>query len=167
MRRVGDLEVDQDLPFERRAWRLQRVGWALILLVAAAALTGLFGAGPLSRRTTGSAGGGLLVEYDRFARVNADSRLRAFVVLPPGAAGAVRLWLDRAYLAVVDVEQVTPQPDLVEAAPDRVTYVFRLARAEGPVEVTFRLTPREFGWHTARLGVEGGDQADFRQLVYP
>ncbi len=48
VQRVGDLEVAQDRTFQRRSWTIQRVGWVVMLLVAAAALAGLTGSGPLS-----------------------------------------------------------------------------------------------------------------------
>ena len=166
MRRVGDLECAQDLAFQRRAWRLQRIAWAGMLLVLVAGAAGLLGSGPMSRGTVGAAAG-LLVEYDRFTRANAEARLHAFVGATGAGDGTLRLWIDRAYLSVVDVEQVTPPPESVEAAPDRLTYLFLRERADGPVVVTFRLKPREFGWHAGRLGLEDGPRVAFRQLVYP
>ena len=38
--RVGDLEIHQDLPFQRRSWTVQRVGWAIMALVVLAGLLG-------------------------------------------------------------------------------------------------------------------------------
>ncbi len=40
MKRVGDLEIDQDLAFERRQWSVQRVGWGVGALIIVAALLG-------------------------------------------------------------------------------------------------------------------------------
>src|SRR3712207_4138009 len=55
--RVGDLEVAEDLTFQRREWAAQRVGWVLLALVIAAALAGLLGRGPLSTTRRESDGG--------------------------------------------------------------------------------------------------------------
>ena len=53
---LGDLEVGQDLDFQRREWAVQRVGWGAMALVILAALLGLFGSsGPLSRAATNAA----------------------------------------------------------------------------------------------------------------
>lgn len=46
--RVGDLELGQDLPFQRREWAVQRIAWAAMAAVLTAALLGLFGSGPVS-----------------------------------------------------------------------------------------------------------------------
>ena len=48
--RHGDLEIDEDLPFQRREWFAERVAWAVMALLIAAALLGLFGTGPDRRR---------------------------------------------------------------------------------------------------------------------
>ena len=64
--RVGDLEISQDLTFQRRSWIVQRVGWVMLALLILAALGGLFGPGPLSRARAGPHDGPLWVEYQRF-----------------------------------------------------------------------------------------------------
>ncbi len=43
--RVGDLDIEQDLDFERRQWHVQRVGWVVFLLILLAAFVGLLGTG--------------------------------------------------------------------------------------------------------------------------
>ena len=55
----GDLELDQDLIFERRTWTVERVAWVIMALVGLAALAGLLGPGPLSETTSGEQGGPL------------------------------------------------------------------------------------------------------------
>ena len=65
--RIGDLEVDEDLPFQRRAWVAQRIGWVLMALFVLAAAVGLLGAGPLSHARI-DVPGLMTLEYERFAR---------------------------------------------------------------------------------------------------
>jgi hypothetical protein len=48
--RVGDLEVNQDLDFQRHVWWFQRIGLVGMALVVVAALLGLFGGGDSSPR---------------------------------------------------------------------------------------------------------------------
>jgi hypothetical protein len=36
----------------------------------------------------------------------------------------MRVWLSPDYLEGVQIEQITPQPERVEAGPERLTYVF-------------------------------------------
>jgi hypothetical protein len=163
--RVGDLELAQDLRFQRRDWIAQRVGWVLMALFLLAALAGLIGrGGPLARTQAQSADGGLRVEYDRFAHYEAPTRLRLIVSDRVARGKDVRLWIERAYLANARLQQVMPEPQSVRLAGERVIYVFD-AGAGG--EVSFELKPDTFGVLAGRAGLEGGGEVAFRHFVYP
>jgi hypothetical protein len=135
--RRGDLQIGEDVDFLRRAWRVQRVGWALLVLILLAALLGLTGTGPLSQATAGSEG------------------------------GPVRVWFDRQYLHKVEVTGVVPEPESVEVSPDRVTYVFLAAEGGGPVELAFDLKPMRFGSWSGRMGAGDAEPVHLRHFVYP
>ena len=68
----GPRELDRHLPFQRREWRAQQIGWIALGLFLAAALAGLFGGGPLSSARASDPGGGLTVDYQRFVRAGAS-----------------------------------------------------------------------------------------------
>jgi hypothetical protein len=167
IQRIGDLEIDQDLAFQQRAWTVQRIGWASIALLILAALLGLFGPGPLSNATAGAPGADLWLEYERFERFKAPTTLR--VNVGPGAVrdGVVRITLDRAYLDQVQVEQVMPQPESVETGPDRFTYTFKLNDPAQPTAITFHLNPQAIGRLSGRVGLDGEQAIGFDQFVYP
>ncbi|HWP35669.1 MAG TPA: hypothetical protein VNM66_08735 [Thermodesulfobacteriota bacterium] len=164
VRRVGSLEVAQDLAVTRRLWTLQRIGWGAMALVVAAALLGLFGSGPLSRAAAGDERS-LRVTYERFARREAATELTLRVAA--GAPERVRVWFDRSYLDRFAVEAIAPRPESEDQGPERVVYVFRVGAAEAPVAVTFGLRPRRAGLAHARVGVVAGPSLAFRQFVYP
>lgn len=162
--RVGDLEIDQDMPFQERMWRAQRVGWAIMALLLVAALLGAFGTGLLSRATAES--GPLQVQYDRFVRFESPAQLEVRVA--PGAAGDdVRVTLSHEYLRHLLVEHITPQPEQVLDGGGRLTYVFALAGAGEPAEITFHLRPERPGLLHAQVGLTDGQPTSFTQFVYP
>jgi hypothetical protein len=167
IRREHDLEIEQDVAFLRRSWRVQRAGWLGMGAVLVLALAGLFGSGPLSRQDV-TLPGLLRVEYQRFARYDAPQTLA--VRLEPAATSTadVRVWLDRRYLDESRVETITPPPSRVEAAGDRLVYVFALTRPGEPATVVFELQARRFGPMAGRVGLDGVQAfAPFRQFVYP
>jgi hypothetical protein len=165
--RVGDLELSEDLRFQERQWKVQRVAWVVWVLVLLAALAGLFGSGPLSNGTAGEKGGPLWAEYQRFERHQGQSELK--VVLGRGAApgGEGRVWLDRDLLEGIQLEAVTPPPLRVEAGPDRHTYVFPVTDPEQGTAVVFRFRPEALGRHAGRIGLPGGTELKFSRFVYP
>src|SRR5215218_10368758 len=123
MKRVGDLQVAEDLKAQRRNWAFSVVGATIMVMVALAGLLGLFGgAGPLSRATVGDQKDTLYIrEYERFLRFGKPTTLH--VSLDTAAAvqgGQIRLWINREYMMGVQLQEVDPQPDTVEASPERL-----------------------------------------------
>lgn len=165
--RAGDLELDQDLGFQRREWAAQRIGWVVMALVALAALLGLTGEGPFASAAVGNPGDTLHVTYDRFERLLSPATLAAEIAGAAVAGETVEFWVDRAYLEGVEVQEVVPEPEEVRAGSDRLTYVFAVEEPGQPLTVTFDLRHTGFGWKSARAGLAGGPEVAFGQLVYP
>jgi len=167
MQRIGDLELPQDLDFQRRSWIAQRIGWAIMALVLLAGLAGLLGNGPLSIATAGGPGSPLEVEYGRFARHSGPTQME--IRLQPTAmqGDTARVWLDREYLRGIQVERVIPEPESVEVTADRAVYVFKVNQSDQPASITFYITPDLIGTHTVRVGIDNGETLTFRQIVYP
>lgn len=117
----GPHEFDRHLPFQRREWRAQQIGWLALALFITAALAGLFGSGPLSAGRA-SDPRGLAVEYQRFVRAGASQRL-VFRLPPPGSE-PVELRLSRGYFDDVRIEQVLPEPASMTTGAEWVTFEF-------------------------------------------
>lgn len=167
MNRVGDLEIDQDLAFQAREWRLQRVAWSVMGLIIVAAMLGLFGTGPLSAATAGDAEGSLAVEYQRFVRH--DGRTTVTVLVGEGQAvgDQVEVWVAADYLDGFEVRGVSPEPEEVRSEGGGLIYEFAVGDPTQRVEVTFSLQPRRMGRLTGEIGVPGGQTVTFGQLSYP
>ncbi len=165
--RVGDLEVAQDLTFQRRSWTVQRIGWVAMALVLLAALAGLTGSGPLSQATAGAAGDPLRVAYPRFARHRAPTTLEVHLAPGAGQGGTVRVWVNAAYLRGATVEAVYPEPERVEAGPGRVTYVFALEQPGQPTTIAFQLLHDAKWRQRVAVGLGDREPVRFRQFIYP
>ncbi len=166
-RRVGDLQVMQDLDFEHRSWNVERIGWVILSLILGAAFLGLLGEGPLSAATAGEDGAPLQVQYGRFVRHRGSTQM-AFKLQPGAIQGdEARVWVAQEYLDGVELQNVIPQPDSVEAGPDRYVYVFKLSEPEAGANISFDLMPIRNGVRKARVGLEGGPELNFTQVVWP
>ena len=166
-KRVGDLEIDMDVDFQRRDWRFERIGWAAMLLAAAAALTGVLGHGPLSGAEAGASGGPLRVHYDRFIRHSSPAPIT--IEIGPGAApdSLARVRIDHAYLARFDIDHIVPEPEATAAGAEHSTYVFRIADPSRPARITFALVPLGFGRLRPRVGLGDAPPLEFRQFALP
>jgi hypothetical protein len=161
-KRIGTLEVNQDLAFQRREWVVQRIGWALMFLFVAAAAAGVFGAGAAGNAVAGEPGSELWVDYERFGRRGAPLLMRVHAV---ASSGELRLQLDRGYLEGVRVQSVTPEPASTESAGADLVYIFRATPGQ-EMAVTFDLHAEQLGSRTVRVQA-GGRRIEFRQFIYP
>jgi hypothetical protein len=164
---TSDLQLDQDLEFERRTWTIERLGWVVLAMVGLAALIGLLGPGPLSKTIAGEEGGALWLEYSRFGRLKAPLTLRLHLGPKAGQHGSVRLWLSREYLEGVKVESVTPPPVHVEAGPEQLTYVFAISELTHSTAVSLSLKAEQIGRQQGCVGLMNGPTVCFRQFIYP
>ncbi len=167
VRRVGDLEISQDLQMQRRIWMLQRVGWGAIALVLLAMLLGLTGRGPLSSATAGQPGAALQVEYERFARFSAPAPLK--IRLGPGVArdGKARIWFSHDYIESITIEQISPEPSSMKVLPDRHLYEFELPNPQGEATIMLHTKPQKIGSLTGKIGIMDGPVLSFQHIVYP
>lgn len=162
---AGSLEISQDLAFQQREWRVQRLLWAVLALLLGLGLVGVFGSGPVAHATAEAPG--LAVAYERIARKRAPHELR-FVVDPSALpAGGMALWIDAALLDKLDIQRITPEPDAERAGPDRVVFAIDVADAAGPVEVVIDVEPSEPGGFAGRAGIVDGPEVGMSGFVLP
>ena len=164
--RVGDLEIDQDLDFERRSWTAQRIAWVLTALVLLAALAGLCGPGPLSETTAGE-GGPISLEYSRFERRHAPNSMLIHLGSGSTRDGKAQVWMDREFMENIEVHRISPEPERVELQPDRLVYEFPVPDASRPTAVSLFYEAERLGVRSGRIGLVGGQPVSFTQLVFP
>lgn len=167
IRQVGSLQINEDADFQRKEWRWERIGWALLALVLLAAVAGLLGPGPLSSATAGEEGGALWVNYDRFAHRSAPTTLEVHVGPDTAREGSLRLWIDRATVGVNMVRSIQPEPELVSADGEHIVYSFAVDDPTRETVIYFHLEPLRYVRQRVALGIEGGSQVGFLQMLYP
>lgn len=165
--RVGSIEIEQDLDFQRRSWTVQRVSWIVMLLIAAAGLLGVFGGGVVADATAGDRNE-LLVDYERLVRMSGAEKLAiSFGERAPRAGATVSLWLDREWLSRHKVHAIVPEPESTSVSADRVTYHFTAKPGAPPSKVEFDLETMAFGSIRGKAGIPGGSTVTFNQFSYP
>ena len=155
------LEIDEDVPFQKKEWFFQRIGMALLFLFVVAALLGFTGlGGPASRGEAGERDGPLHVEYDRVVRRGGLSKLKMHVRQPPGD---VRFWVSASFLEHVGIEAFEPFPAHESVETDR--HVYLIHTGSPAVTVTLEVEHETFGMVDVEVGLVDGPSVRFRQLV--
>jgi uncharacterized protein (DUF58 family) len=155
-------KLDRQLKFHRIEWRIQRIGWIVVMLFLAAAGAGLFGNGPLSHSSAASAEG--RVEYERFLRYGSPSEI---VITPTAGAarGISRVEISSDYLEAFRIASITPEPVSVRMAGERLVYEFTAAGVGASISI--HVDPQRLWRHRAVVRIDGGAPLEIRQLTYP
>lgn len=90
-KRVGDMELEEDLRLEAGTWRAERVGWLLLGALLLLSLIGVFGEGPLSTSQGRSLDGSAVADFERFARRGGSTDLHDILEAARRLRGLERL----------------------------------------------------------------------------
>ena len=165
--KIGELEIGQDLKFQRRSWGVERAGWIMGALILFAAIMGLFGPSPLNKARAASPDKRLSVEYHKLEHYQAPVHLRVAIAGDAATNGQIQLWINRDYVATLDMEHIDPQPESVAIDEERLVYVFKAQRPPATSKILFRFEPNKFGKTSARLGIVNGPELRFTQFYFP
>jgi hypothetical protein len=160
------LQIDEHAAWDRADWLIQRVGWAVLAVIVALGLLGLFGNGLLTEATVGSQSEGLWMEYPRVVRLGAPVTIDVHVDGRFVEGGEVTISLSEGYLDSVRLEGISPEPDSVTTRQDVIEYMFRV-EGGGGVAVAFYVKAQELGSMSGTVAVAGGGSERFRQFVLP
>lgn len=156
--------MEHDMPFQRRVWRAERIGWAAMAALVVAALAGLSGAGgPLAE---GSAeAGGVRVDWPRIHRLGRAAPIRIALPAEPGAAEA-EIRLDPALVSSWRLDRVVPEPRESRAGPEGL--VLRLGRDDAGGAAVMLLAEPEGAPGPRRLRLSAaGRELDLPVFVWP
>jgi hypothetical protein len=165
--KIGELEIGQDLKFQRRSWGVERAGWIIGAFILFAALLGLFGPGPLSKARAASPDRRLSVEYHKLEHYRAPVHLRIDIDSNAASNGQIQLWINRDYVEALDMEHIDPEPESVEINEERLVYLFKAQRPPATSKILFRFEPNKFGKTFARVGLVNGPELQFTQFYFP
>lgn len=154
-------------PRERRRSRI--VHWAgvsLFVAVLAAALAGLLGNGPLSRRAVQSADGRIKVEHQRYVRYQAPVDLRIDLAPEATMNGTVELRISRSFVEQAEIQRIDPEPESITAGPSYFTHTIRVA-TNAATQVKVRFEPAHMGSLAYELAVDRGRPLQLRHFALP
>lgn len=166
-KRVGDLDIDQDLTFEKRDFTFQKIGRVFMALLILGALLGFFGAGPFSLTQIEDPAGTLSATYERFGRRGATTTLTLKIDGSVADNGKIDVWLSSDYLDRMTVDGITPQPDQVASGDDGEIYTFLVDEPGDPLTVNFNFTIDSMGRTDALVGLKEGNLLSLTHYFVP
>ncbi len=161
----NELAVGEDLEFQRKWWRFEKIAWIVLVIVLVLDLLGAFGRGYLAHAEARATDGSIDVKYDRIERFQTPSILT--VKLGPTAVqnGKVNLWTSEGLITKLGNQRVSPQPLSSVVGNGGTLYTFEATR--NPTEVEFALEPSKPGAYQLELGVRGLELLKMNIFVMP
>ncbi len=162
--RVGDLELDEHIGFQRRSWRVQRIAQGVVGLVVIAALAGIFGGGGLARREAQA--GRASIDYPRFLRAHSPEGIRLVLADNPEVAGTTSVAIEASFFDVFEIEQISPAPEKQWLGDNQVIFQFaRTAEARAPIILQVKAT--RMGLRSAEITVGDQPAIRMRSFIFP
>lgn len=159
-----DLEIEENLRFHRWEWRARRISWLIMGLILLATAVGYTGQGFVSRKIVGSRLAGAELEYGRYVRYQAPSKIQLRIM--PGPRSTVSVELGREFVEASQFNSVMPEPLSVTATPQGYQYQF--ARTPGiALFVTFLYQPDEWGSVRIVAGIDDASPIEAMQFRLP
>lgn len=167
MAQEQQLELNEDIDFQRREWRVERFGWFGLLAVVGLAVLGLFGNGPISWSTATTDDGTLEVSYERFGRRGGSQDLGVTAAADAADGGTWQIVISQAYVDSVRIDSISPEPDAVEVVPGGVRYTFTQADPAAELEARFDVTPQVLWKQEGEVGLAGAEPITFGFFLFP
>lgn len=167
MRNISGLEIDQDITFQEKEWKVQRVAWAVMALLVVLGLLGLFGQGWLSNGTAASEDDAIVVEYQRFLRLDGQGSLEVRVSPDLVRGETLELAVSTGLLDDVEIQAYSQEPTEVRNTGDGLILAFPVEQPGDTIGITISFIPQSMGRLTGTVGVVGGPEVELSQFVYP
>lgn len=156
--------IVEDMEYQRRTWRTERIGWIILCILLLIALLGGFGSGPLSSTSVRDPSGTLEISYDRFERHGAVSGIRA--ELGAAESDQATLIISHSFFDSFAVESIQPQPVQTRGGREGVQLLFQRTN-DGPLTVHLVVRARKTGFARSTFGLDGKPPAGIAQFVFP
>ena len=160
-----EIAVGENINFQRRWWRFEKIIWPILLLIVIADMLGVFGRGWLAKAHAATPDHALTVDYERVARASTPS-IMTFKFGPAAIHNnRIVLFVSDSIVKPLGAQRISPEPALSIIGKDGITYVF--ASSDSPAGAQVELQPSLPGPHKFRVQVLGGDAINGSIFVMP
>ncbi len=163
----NELAVGEDLVFQRKWWRFERIVWLTFAVLVLLDVAGLFGRGPLAKEHMATPDKAMDVNYERIERFRTPSIVTIQFSPQTVRDGKIELWVNDGLIKQLGNQRVVPQP--AQSALDSGGIRYTFAATQQPNSAAFALEPSAPGLYefTLRLPQMPGDELHAKVLVMP
>ena len=156
--KTTSLELEDEIKLHQTGWNIQRVGWAVILLLLVASALGLFGSGLLSSKALSDNGN--TVTFEKIARFESPMHLRVYA---KSNNGHIVVSIPQSYLKEIELDKIVPEPVSQRLENELAIFTFE---ATDLSLIDFFLIPEKAGQVKAVIRVNDSDFS-ISHFIYP
>jgi hypothetical protein len=106
----NEIEVGEDLEFQRKWWRSEKFAWIFFSLIIVLDLAGLFGRGPIAKAELRALDGTIDMKYERIERTGSPSTIT--INFGPSAIhnGTIKLYISESLVKGLGTQHVVRAP---------------------------------------------------------
>lgn len=160
-----EVSVGEDLKFQERWWRFERIVWSLFALIIALDLAGAFGRGPLAKHELHAADQSTEIKYDRIEREGTPAILNVQFGASAIQQDKIRLFISDSLVQELGTQRVVPAPEATAVGGGGLTYTFPATSL--PASVQFALQPARMGVFHFVIQVIGAQPVNGTVVVLP
>lgn len=164
--KVGnELAVGEDLEFQRRWWRFEKIVWLVFATVVVLDLAGVFGRGPAANARKVTADAAVNMQYERVERFSTPSILTLHMGNNAVKNGMIKLWVSDSVVKELGNQRIIPQPATSATGDGGILYTF--PSGPDPNSIEFALQPAQPGLShfTIRLVPDGNPSQPMDSLT--
>ena len=162
---ADDVAVGEDLNFQRKWWKFERIIWSFFILVLLCDVLGLFGRGWLAKAKRSTPDQALTVEYERVERAGTPSVMTLHFGPAAVHNGHIQVFVGNEVIRDLGARRVSPQPATSALTGGGITYTFDSGSTPTIAEIA--LQPIFPGRHKIRVQLPGTKPVEASVLVLP
>jgi hypothetical protein len=156
--------IHEDMPYQLKVWRFERVGWYVLVLVVLMGLVGVFSRGLLSSRDVRSDDGKVRVEYEMFHRNGSTNSMKISVNAMPDRP--VELELAGQLLDGFSIETLQPEP-LRSRSSSHGIRLWLQTDLDGQATLYITLRGDGLGFFRSHIASPGTNGVELDQFIFP
>jgi hypothetical protein len=161
----NEVAVGEDLTFQYRWWRFERVIWLLFTILVLLDLAGVFGRDPAAKGHFRTHDGSMDIEYERIERFSTPSILTVKFGQNTIHDEQLHLWVSESLVEDLGAQRIVPQPLTSAIGQSGILYTFPATVT--PASIALALSPASPGMSELELQVPGFQQAKLKVLGMP
>ncbi|WP_431034757.1 hypothetical protein [Pseudomonas yamanorum] len=156
--------IREDMAYQVKVWRFERVGWYVLVIVVVLGLMGLFSRGVISSRDVRSDDGKIRLEYEMFHRNGSTNSMKVSVNAAPNTA--VELELAGQLLEGFSIETLQPEP-LRSGSFSQGIKLWLQTDIDGQATLYITLRGDGLGFYRSQISLPGTDGVELVQFIFP